>query len=282
MIESLIKCGAFDSTHSRRSQMIASLEAALDHGQRAQKEKCDPQMTLFGGGDCPDDHQPAGHAGHRQWDDRQRLAYEKESLGFYFSGHPLNHYEELLGKFTNADALSIKEAPDGAAVRIGGIVRGTKTIKTKKGDLMGFATIEDLQGSVEVTVFSRLYATAGDLLAEDSAVLVQGQVQKDEQSVKLIAETIVPLAKAEEIWTSSVHMNLDVSRTNRPMLLNLREVLEKYPGSCKVFLHLRSPDRTEAKIELSGGLHLKAGIALRREVSEVLGYPAMQTRCNPI
>ena len=194
---------------------MASLEVALDYGQRVQRERCDPQMGLFGGADCPEPVNVPAMPDIEDWDERQKLAFEKESLGFFLSGHPLHRFEEVLHKFTTADALSIKEAPDGATVRIGGLVRGMKTIKTRKGDLMGFATIEDLHGAVEVTVFSRVFAAASDLLAEDRTVLVQGQVQKDEQSVKLIAETIIPLEKAEEHWTASVHLSLDLER-HRP------------------------------------------------------------------
>jgi len=280
VIESLIKCGAFDVTGARRSQLMASLEVALDYGQRVQRERCDPQMGLFGGADCPEPVNVPAMPDIEDWDERQKLAFEKESLGFFLSGHPLHRFEEVLHKFTTADAITIKEASDGATVRIGGLVRGTKTIKTRKGDLMGFATIEDLHGAVEVTVFSRVFAVASDLLAEDRTVLVQGQVQRDEQSVKLIAETIIPLEKAEESWTASVHLSLDLDRTDRALLLQLREVLQRYPGSCKAYLHLRGAARADAVIEFAEGFRVKAGPALRRDVGELLGYAALETRCT--
>jgi len=113
-------------------------------------------------------------------------------------------------------------------------------------------------------------------------LLIQGQVQKDEQSVKLVADTLIPLTKAEETWTASVHVNLELSRVDRQQMLQLRDVLQHYPGSCKTYLHLRSPGQTEAVIELPEGIHLKAGAALRREVSEVLGDNALETRCAPV
>jgi DNA polymerase-3 subunit alpha len=282
VVESLIKCGAFDTTGLRRSQMMGALELALDYGQRAQKERCDPQMTLFGGMECPQPLNLPAMPDIDEWDERQKLAFEKESLGFYFSGHPLKRVEDLLSKFTTADALTIKEAPDGASVRIGGLVRGSKTIKTKKGDLMAFVTIEDMHGALEVTVFSRLYAGCVDLLTEDNAVLVQGQVQKDEQSVKLVADSIITLEKAEETWTASVHVNLELSRTDRALLIQLRELLQRFHGPCKAYLHLRGPTQTEALIELSEHFHLKAGPALRREVRELVGYAAVETRCTPV
>jgi DNA polymerase-3 subunit alpha len=282
VVESLIKCGAFDTTGLRRSQMMGALELALDYGQRAQRERCDPQMTLFGGAECPLPVNLPAVPDIDEWDERQKLAFEKESLGFYLSGHPLTRFEDLLSKFTTADALSIKEASDGAVVRIGGLVRGTKTIKTRKGDLMAFVTIEDIHGALEVTVFSRLYEKCVELLTDDTPVLVQGQVQKDEQSVKLVADSMIALEKAEENWTASVHVNLDLGRTDRALLLRLRELLQRFPGPCKAFLHLRGPTRTEALIELAEGFHLKAGPALRREVRELLGYPAVETRCTPM
>jgi DNA polymerase-3 subunit alpha len=119
-------------------------------------------------------------------------------------------------------------------------------------------------------------------LVDDNSVLVQGQVQKDEQSVKLVADNIISLEKAEETWTASVHVNLELNRTDRALLLQLREVLQRFPGPCRAFLHLRGPTHTEALIELSEGFHLKAGPALRREVRELVGYAAVETRCTSV
>jgi DNA polymerase-3 subunit alpha len=138
-------------------------------------------------------------------------------------------------------------------VRIGGIVRSAKVITTKKGALMAFVTIEDMHGSVEVTVFSRLYGTANHLLVEDHPILIEGMVQKDEQSVKLVAETVIPMDKAEETWTASVHFNLE-------MLQELYDIIQQHPGSSRAYLHLRSPESTDSIIELPDALNLKAGL----------------------
>ena len=123
---------------------MAALEGALDYGQRVQRERNDPQMGLFDVGV----NQPIINApvlpDIGEWDEKQFLTFEKESLGFYLTGHPLTRFEDLLDKFTNANAISIKELNDGGVVRIGGLVQSTKTIKTKKGDLMAFVTIENI------------------------------------------------------------------------------------------------------------------------------------------
>jgi DNA polymerase-3 subunit alpha len=282
VIESLIKCGAFDVTGGKRSQLMAAIESALEYGQRVQKERNDPQMGLFGSGD----NQPSINAPSLpeigEWDERQFLAYEKESLGFYLTGHPLTRYEQLLDKFTNTDAISIKEKKDGGMVRIGGLIRGTKTIKTKKGDLMAFVTIEDMHGAVEAIVFSRVFPHTRNLLEEDRAVLIQGQLQKDEQAVKILVDELIPIEKAEENWSASIHFNLEISRTDRDTLSDLHAILERHPGSCPAFLHLRGPDKTDSIIALPDTLKLKAGSSLTREVNNFLGYHAVETHCRAV
>jgi DNA polymerase-3 subunit alpha len=279
VIESLIKCGAFDSTGANRSQMMTALEDALDYGQRMQKELLDPQIGLFDGTVNPQVINAPTLPDIEEWSEKQRLIFEKESLGFYVSGHPLKHYEDLIDKFTNATAVSIKELNNGGAVRIGGMIRSTKIIKTKRGDLMAFVAIEDLHGVVEATMFSRVYARVSDLLVEDNPVFIQGQVQKDEQSVKILAEKVVAIDKAEEIWTASIHFNVEISRTDRDALEKLNGILKKHPGACRAYLHLRSPDKTDSIIALPASMKLKAGGALAREVDELLGYNAVETLC---
>ena len=282
VIESLIKCGAFDSTSTKRSQMVAALESALEYGQRIQRERTDPQMGLFDLGE----HRPSinvpGLPEIGEWEEKQYLTFEKESLGFYLSGHPLSRYEDILDKFTNVNAISIKECSDSRVVRIGGLVQSTKTIKTKKGDLMAFVTIEDMHGAVEIIVFSRLFADTRDLLVEDHPVLIQGQVQKDEKSIKILADTVIAIDAAEETWTASIHFNLEVVRTDRDMLIRLHKILERHPGPCPAYLHLRTPEKADSIILLPESLKLMAGSSLAREVNGLLGYNVVETRCSAI
>jgi DNA polymerase-3 subunit alpha len=282
VIESLVKCGAFDVTGAKRSQLMAMIESALEYGQRVQKERNDPQMGLFGSGDSQPSINAPSLPEIGEWDEKQYLAFEKESLGFYLAGHPLTRYEELLDKFTNADAISIKELKDGGVVRIGGLIQSIKTINTKKGDLMAFVTIEDMHAAVEVIVFARVFANTRDLLIEDRPVLVQGQVQKDEQAIKILADEVIPIENAEETWAASIHFKLEISRTDRETLSNLHAIFERHPGPCPGFLHLRSADKTDSIIALPDKLKLKAGGSLTREVHNFLGYRAVETRCRAL
>jgi DNA polymerase III subunit alpha len=281
VIEGLIKCGAFDSTGAYRSRMMASLEDCVDYGQRLQKEKADPQIGLF-------DLKPEQNAINLpsmseidEWDEKELLTLEKESLGFYITGHPLGEFEDILEKFTNTNSSTLKEQNDGDDVRIGGMIRSTKIIKTKKGDLMAFVTLEDLHGSVEIVVFSTLYAKVYDLLTEDIAILVRGGLQKDENSVKILAETVIPMDKAEETWSTSIHFNLDITRTDKALLEQLKGIFSRYPGSCRGYVHLLDPEKTDTTIALSDAMKLKAGSSLIREVNRLLGYNAAETICEP-
>jgi DNA polymerase-3 subunit alpha len=281
VIESLVKCGAFDTTGDRRSQMMAALETAIEYGQRIQKERNDQQICLFGDSGSQLSLNVPELPDVEEWDEKQLLAFEKESLGFYLSGHPLNRYGEVLDKYASVNAVTIKDSDDGAVVRMGGLVRSTKAITTKRGDLMSFVSLEDMHGSIEVTVFSRLHAQVSDLLVEDAPVLIQGQVQKDEQSIKLVADTIIPVDRADETWTASIHFNLEVARTDRETLERLHRVFERHPGGSQGYLHLVNPDNTDVVIGLPQHLNLKVGSGLRREVADLLGYAAAETQCTP-
>ena len=281
VVESLIKCGAFDSTGQYRSRMMASLEESLEYGQRLQRERSDPQMGLFDmEGSRPVINLPPVPV-IEEWDEKQMLAFEKESLGFYITGHPLSRHEDILEKFANTDSAGLQERNDGEIVRIGALVRSTKTIKTKKGHLMAFVAIEDLRGSVEVVVFSSVYVKVYDLLVDDNSIIVQGQLQKDENSIKILADIIIPIEKAEETWSASIRFNLDLGNTDKASLIQLHKIFQRHPGSCQGYVHLLSPGKTETIIALSDTLKLRAGRPLAREVNGLLGYNAVETVCSP-
>ncbi|MBW1836952.1 MAG: DNA polymerase III subunit alpha [Deltaproteobacteria bacterium] len=282
VVESLIKCGAFDSTGVYRSRLTASLEDVIDYAQRVQKERSDPQMGLFDMEEGKPEINFPPLPGIDEWSEKQLLSFEKESLGFYITGHPLTRYKDLLSKFTNANTLSLQEREGGNGIRIGGLVRNTKIITTKKGDPMAFVTIEDLHGSAEIIIFSSVYSSVNTLLTDDHPILVQGQVQKDENSVKILADTVIPMEKAEETWTADIHFNLDLTHTPKDLLVKLRNILGKHPGSCQAYLNLRDPGKTEIIIALPDTVRLKPGSALRQEVYGLLGYHAVETVCSPV
>lgn len=281
VLESLINCGAFDSTGNFRSSMSAALEDALNYGQRVWREKTDQQMNLF---DIGDQSSSAINMPQlpkiEEWDDKHLLTLEKEALGFYISGHPLSKYQEIIDKFTDVDTVSIKEKNGGSVVRIAGIITKIKIIKTKKGELMAFIAVEDMLSSIEITVFSSVYLKICDLLVLDAPVIVQGQVEKDENNLKILADLIVPIDKAEERWTTSIHFHLQLPQTERDLLLKLHNVFKKYPGTCNGFIHLIDQGNTDTIFSISDQMKLKAGKTLTKEVNLLTGYDSVNTVCS--
>ena len=184
VIESLIKCGAFDSTGATRSSQMEGLEAASNYGQRIQDERSSAQVSLFGTEEVARGN---GNGGMKlpvvhEWHDKEKLAFEKEALGFLITGHPLDRYIDDIRRLSNTSIADLMEMPAESEVRICGIVTACKEHVTKsKGERMGFVTIEDLTGSVEITVFSDIYAGCSALLKSDHPLLVIGKLEKGEK-----------------------------------------------------------------------------------------------------
>jgi DNA polymerase-3 subunit alpha len=283
VIESLIKCGAFDSTNDYRSRMMAALEDALDCGQRIQKERSDPQMSLF---DFENTSTKSLNVPSmpkvEEWGESELLMYEKEALGFYISRHPLERFRSQMEKYADVNAETIKEVNNRRVVRFGGLIGSIKVIRTKREELMAFATIEDLYGSVEAVIFPGVYNSVNDLLVEDKAVFLKGEAQKEEKNTKILVDEIIPMEKAEELWTTTVHVHMDVEKINRETLSKLYLIFNQYRGKCPAYLHLSIDRKTETVIEVTEKLKLKFCSSLRRDVDALLGPTAITAACKSI
>lgn len=288
VLEALVKCGAFDSLHPNRAALFDSLDSAVEHGQRVQKEKNDPQMSLF---DMlsPKDAQAFRPSLSKigEWPTDLLLAYEKEALGLFVSGHPLDAHAEILDQFTDADTLSLKDSQDGAMVRIGGLIRSVKHHTTKKGDPMAFVTLEDFKGAVEMVVFPQSYAAAGPLLVPETPVIVQALVQKEKEddAAKLILDLergskMVAMEDAENTWTSAVHIHADLAATDRATLESLKSILARYPGVRTCHLHLKAR-RNELVMELPPSFRVSPDRPLKKAVNDLLGFSAFRLSCEP-
>ncbi len=192
---------------------------------------------------------PEGGRGSRvspsvpEWPENQRLAFEKETLGFYLTGHPLSTHAEVLQRFTTMDTLRVQEAADGQEVIIGGVVNALKEINTKKGDRMAFVTLEDLEGVVEVIIFSELYKNSSLLLKGEDPVFIKGRVDAGEENVKIIASEVLPFEQAVGKLTTSVHLRLRSDGLRREDLEAIREIFQDCRGNCPAYLHLLLPGK---------------------------------------
>ncbi|HHL40202.1 MAG TPA: DNA polymerase III subunit alpha [Deltaproteobacteria bacterium] len=257
VVESLVKCGAMDGLGANRASLAASLDAAMEVAQGVQRDRAAGQGSIFDmlGGAAATAERSFRAVEVDEWPLEELLANEKESLGFYFSSHPLESRTEELKRATTDTTRSIKER-GGAAATIGGVVTAVRETTTKKGDRMAFVTIDDMAGSCEVVVFSDVYARAREVLEGGEPVVVTGKVEVaegtdgKEPSVKMIAAEITPLDRAADIEVKKTHIVLPTEGLDRAKLVKLRELIEANPGRSPVFLHLVGPGRREQVLRL--------------------------------
>jgi len=268
VIESLIKCGAFDNLKILRSQALQALDSAIAHGTTKQRDQERGQNTLF---DPLEDKAVAPSLpAIEEWSDSQKLKYERETLGFYITGHPLKAFEERIKKITSVDTLSIRSTVDKSEVTLAGMVGSLKEINTKKGDRMAFVTLEDLKGYLEVIVFADLYKNVQHLLHLDEPLLIRGQVDFNEDQVKLLA-TQIALLKKEDSTPQNLHVRVLAEALNENKLKTFRLILSRYPGGSPVYLHLVSREQKETVLKLPRELDAQWNSELEQELTTLLG-----------
>ena len=179
----------------RRARLFAAVDRALEHGGRHQRDREKGQNQLFGGGFGTSDDGEAPRAALPDapaWTESQQLAGEKEALGFYMSGHPLERFSRDLTLFGAKRVAELTGSePD---IWMAGIVSGLRPLKTRKGDRMAVFMLDDVDGSVEVVVFPETFGKHGILIDTDAMLLVRGKLEKDDESARLVATELLPIA----------------------------------------------------------------------------------------
>ena len=239
VLESLVKSGALDSFGARRSQLYAMIDRALDFGQRLQRERESGQANLFGdaeGSRRPPELEKLPDL--NEWSEKERLSYEKATLGFFLSGHPLDRYKEVLASFASCTTGQISGKVGEKEVAVGGLITSVKTLRTRKGDPMAVLRLEDQEGATEVVVFPDAYKTHYGLLSQDTEVLVKGKPEGGEDLPKILASELIPLEEVDQRGASSVTVRVQLDSFHQETLPHLRELLEANRGECPIRFEL--------------------------------------------
>ncbi len=275
VVEALIKCGAFDSLGGKRSQYMAVFEDAMDAGQKLQREKELGQESLFGS-DQIVTHKNGQAYGQLpeidEWAENILLTNEKESLGFYITGHPLARHSAAIKRFATCDTASLAEKSDKQEVSLCGIINGLKMLTTKKGDRMAFVTLEDLSGFAELVVFPEAYTQAAELLGSEEPLLVKGVVDVGEDANKILVNEILSLQDVKERLTRFVHFRLTTPGLDDRQLKALKEIMARYRGECEGLIHLVIPNRSETVVQLPENLKIQACDEMMDDVEKLFGY----------
>ena len=278
VVESLVKCGAFDSLHPNRASVWASLDVALEYGAAAQRDREIGQASLFGEAAGPAAGAAPKLVDAAPWTDRERLGYEKELLGFYVTGHPLAAVAPELARFTDVRAGNAAER-DGREVRAGGLVTALRETRTRRGDTMAFGTLEDLEGSFDLVIFAEPYTRLRPLLrralepepgAPPMPLLVSGKLEAGDPP-KILVRDAVTIEEAEARFANRLRIEVLASEASTDRLLALRQALGQHPGDCPVLLAVRIPGESETLIALPDTWSVEPGDALLRELDQLFG-----------
>jgi DNA polymerase-3 subunit alpha len=242
VIESLIKAGAFDSLGARRAQHMAILDRTMDLGQKRQRETNSGQHGLFMADSDFAPPPPLDLPDVPDWTEPERLMGEKEVLGFYVTGHPLEKYMGRLAAITRHDCSSLEELKHESAVTLAGILTGLRVRPSKKGDLWASGMLEDSRGSVELLVFPQAYQELQSVLKPDAALLIEGRVRHEEnQRTKVVVEEARLLDVALNGAPPRLRIRVDLGVAGESLAVELADLLSAYPGKNSVVLELTRP-----------------------------------------
>jgi DNA polymerase-3 subunit alpha len=272
VVEALVKCGAFDFERVPRWQLHAGIEQAFAAGASAQADRQSGQASLFGALPAveqkpryPKVGDPLGEGRVEEWPERVRLAFEKEALGFYLTGHPLAGHEKEVRRYASSTCASIAHKREKDKVTVVGVVAALRERMNKeKGTRFAFVTLEDLTGTVEVACWAgrpgnggkppqRGYGDWEAFLKSDEPLLVHGEVKvnsrdEDNPRAELTAVEIEPLSRVRTSKTTEVVLRIDADRLDADRARAVKALVQRHPGQCAISVRAVIPQETETAI----------------------------------
>jgi DNA polymerase-3 subunit alpha len=302
VFESLVKAGAFDSlaqgdpaldglpSRALRARLFAAIDAACEHGARMQRSRDSGQGNLL-----MDDvglgtkAAPLPDAAH--WTEAEQLAFEKETLGLYWSGHPVDRYLSELQEFGARSTAELAEVPTNGSrgdawaagapkpiepdTSIGGIVAACRQLKTRKGDRMAVFTLEDAAGGVEVIAFPETYQRSASLIEPGTMVLVRGKLERDDESVRILASEVLPIEAVRERLTREVAIR--VKGPSDDLAAAVRDILARHRGDRRVLFEVET-GALRVRLDVSSQIRVNPTRALIAELEEIVGAGAVSLR----
>ena len=302
VVESLIKCGAFDQISENRATLMAGYESVLESISMDRKKNVQGQISLFDAfsaqvEEVPDMQLSTNLPVVREFSEKERLNMEKEVLGMYLSGHPLSEYKSELDRKTSINMKKINELKEDEKtymklsdreVIMGGMVIAKRIMTTKRNEIMAFITLEDLYGTIEVVVFPQTLKKFNILLNDDSIILIKGAISIDDDEAKLIARDIKDIN--EEYRFNSEKISFDVRSNsskskNRQMnvridtvgdeelLMKIFTITRKYPGRDRLVLLPKDQniDMSKPIAYKVPGMYINADEELKKELGSLVG-----------
>ena len=231
VLEGLIQCGAFDFTGVFRSRLFASLSGVLAFGGISE----DPnQLNMFDLFPSKEEERTFEPQDIDEWEDDEKLRREKESLGFYITGHPLDRFTDVIKQLAITTTLDLGAIKDKSVVRLAVLINSMRIKRTKRGEKMAVINVEDKSGFTEVVVFPDVFAKCASLLNDDRPLLITGEVEAGDNLVKIRAQDIVALETVKQKSIKSIVIPVSQEGLTRSCLMRLRDLIFRYPGECRL------------------------------------------------
>ncbi len=276
VLEALIRCGALDHQGPNRASLMASLGAALQLAEQHGRDAAAGQNDLFGNlaVAAAVDHAStaARYVTAPEWSDRERLDGEKETLGLYLTGHPIEQYREELANFVKLRIADLKPERDQSVI-VAGLVVAVRARNSRRGDRIAFVVLDDQSGRIELAVFSEAYNKYRNLIVKDKLLVVEGTVSVDEYSggFKMSAEQIFDIDQAREQYARRVEIDVDATKAGNGFSRSLAQVLEPFrEGRCQVCLDYQG-DAAQAKLVLGSEWRVRPSEVLLHRLRELAG-----------
>ena len=282
-VECLVKCGALDSTGASRRGMLEVLPSATSFGQKAQEDSRMGQGSIFdlGGGAADAGEGPSHHHPPiitEEFDQRELLRLEKETLGTYLSSHPLADVKDALKARVDCSLSSLGEKQDGSWVTVGGIVTEFKRHTSKNGSLMSFATLDDVEGQVELLVMGKAYEASREFLAVGTIVIVRGRLDhKGRGETKLVAQEVELFEPTEDEVTKGrarqagpFRLTINAAEFGVSLIEDLKSILRHFPGEDEVLLVMQTREGSR-ELRFGKDYRVRRSAALEAEIASLLG-----------
>ena len=277
VLESLIKAGALDDLEGSRAQKTAAIEKALNYAHQTISDREKGQTNIFALSGEPDasgyieKYPPLQEV--EEWTRYKTLGHEKEVLGFYLSGHPLDKYHDEVECLSTHLITELSNLADNAPVRNGGIITASKISYTKRdpSKSIAFLTLEDFSGSIEAILFADSFKKYRSLIDEDTMVFIRGKLSKrEENNPKIIIEEIIPIEKARNTFTKKVLISLTAQGLKPAELESIDNVVHNAGGNCDLFIEVKTSANERLMLK-SGKYRINADDATISELRELLG-----------
>ncbi len=278
VLEALIRAGALDSLDPHRARSMARLPVALQAAERHARDQAAGQNDLFGiapstlvpAADVPDDS--VADEAIPEWEDEERLRGEKETLGLYLTGHPIERYEDDLRQFVGQRLRDLRPTRGEGRTVVAGMIVAIRTMNSRRGERIAFVTIDDRSGRLEVAFFGEAYQASREILAKDRIIVVSGQLSVDDNdNLRFRAEEAHDIERARAIYAKRIELDLAADSSSHTIVDGLAETLRPYvPGPCPVQVNYLG-ERARASLVLGEDWAAEPADELLRRLRRLVG-----------